>query len=144
MHGCVLPAHYDAGDRGAVEAGCLPTLLPGGRPIVDAQARVDAAAAWGTGSLPDTAGRDGDAIVAALANGDLGGLVIGGVDPDDTSDPVATRGPVLTLVDSEDPPLRVFFGEATLAIAKADYEQRLATWEQWQPLAVEAHGGTEG
>jgi len=56
-------------------------------------------------------------------------------------DPVATRGPVLTLVDSDDPPLRVFFGSAPLGIAKADYEQRLATWEQWQPLAVEAHGG---
>jgi len=56
-------------------------------------------------------------------------------------DPVATRGPVLTLVDSDDPPLRVFFGSAPLAIAKADYEQRLATWEKWQPLSVEAHGG---
>ncbi|MGN8565534.1 UNVERIFIED_CONTAM: hypothetical protein LJA28_08775, partial [Campylobacter jejuni] len=25
-----------AGDRGAVEAGCLPGLLPGGRPLEDA------------------------------------------------------------------------------------------------------------
>ncbi|EON25424.1 MULTISPECIES: NADH-quinone oxidoreductase subunit G [Nocardioides] len=80
-----------AGDRGAVEAGCLPTLLPGGRPASEASARVDAAAAWGVESLPDTAGRDGNAIVAALVKGDLGGLVIGGVDPDDTADPAATR-----------------------------------------------------
>ena len=36
-----------AGDRGAVETGCLPNLLPGGRPVADAGARVDAAAAWG-------------------------------------------------------------------------------------------------
>ncbi len=79
-----------AGDRGAVEAGCLPTLLPGGRPAGDAAARVDAAAAWGVASLPATAGRDGDQIVAALAAGVLGGLVIGGVDPNDTSDPAAT------------------------------------------------------
>jgi NADH-quinone oxidoreductase subunit G len=79
-----------AGDRGAVETGCLPTLLPGGRPVADAGARVDAATAWGTGSLPDTAGRDGNAIIAALAKGQLGGLVIGGVDPRDTSDPAAT------------------------------------------------------
>lgn len=56
-------------------------------------------------------------------------------------DPVATRGPILELVDSEDPPLRVFFGELPLGIAKADYEQRLATWEAFQPLAVRAHGG---
>jgi NAD(P)-dependent dehydrogenase (short-subunit alcohol dehydrogenase family) len=58
-------------------------------------------------------------------------------------DPVATRQPVLTLVDSDDPPLRVFFGRAPLAIATADYESRLATWNEWQPLSVAAHGGAE-
>ena len=42
-------------------------------------------------SLPATPGRDGDAIVAALLTGELGGLVVGGVDPDDTSDPAAFR-----------------------------------------------------
>ena len=55
-------------------------------------------------------------------------------------DPVATRGPILELVDSDEPPLRVFFGEAPLAIAKADYESRLASWERTQDLAVRAHG----
>ncbi len=56
-------------------------------------------------------------------------------------DPTATRGPILTLVDAEEPPLRVFFGTAPLGIATADYEQRLATWNAWQDLAVAAHGG---
>ena len=50
-----------AGDRGAVETGCLPNLLPGGRPVADASARVDAAAAWGVDSLPGAVGRDADA-----------------------------------------------------------------------------------
>ena len=36
-----------AGERGALEAGALPSLLPGGRPVADAAARVDVAAAWG-------------------------------------------------------------------------------------------------
>jgi NADH-quinone oxidoreductase subunit G len=80
-----------AGDRGAIEAGCLPTLLPGGRPVADAGARVDVATAWGVPALPETEGRDADAIVAALVAGELGGLVIAGVDPDDTADPAATR-----------------------------------------------------
>jgi NADH-quinone oxidoreductase subunit G len=80
-----------AGDRGAVEAGCLPGLLPGGRPVADAAARVDAATAWGLDSLPEQPGRDGDAIVAALVAGELRGLVVGGVDPDDTADPAAFR-----------------------------------------------------
>ncbi|MCY7397103.1 MAG: SDR family oxidoreductase [Nocardioides sp.] len=57
-------------------------------------------------------------------------------------DPVATRGPILELVDADEPPLRVFFGELPLSIAKADYEKRLATWEAYQPLAVRAHGGS--
>ncbi len=83
-----------AGDRGALETGCLPTLLPGGRPVADAQARVDAATAWGVDHLPEKPGRDGDAIVAALNDGDLAGLVIGGVDPADTTDPAATTAAI--------------------------------------------------
>jgi NAD(P)-dependent dehydrogenase (short-subunit alcohol dehydrogenase family) len=55
-------------------------------------------------------------------------------------DPSATGAVVLQIVDAEEPPLRVFFGEAPLALAKADYESRLATWEKWQPLSVEAQG----
>ena len=72
-----------AGDRGAVEAGCLPNLLPGGRPAADAVARVDLAAAWGVEKLPDRDGLDADRILAALAEGDLHALVVGGVDPAD-------------------------------------------------------------
>lgn len=80
-----------AGDRGALETGCLPTLLPGGRPIADAAARVDAAAAWGVTTLPERPGRDAEQIVAAAAAGELAGLVVGGVDPADLPDPAAFR-----------------------------------------------------
>jgi NADH-quinone oxidoreductase subunit G len=80
-----------AGDRGALETGCLPNLLPGGRPVADPAARVDAAAAWGVVGLPESEGRDADGIVAAASARVLGGLVVGGVDPDDTSDPTAFR-----------------------------------------------------
>ncbi|MGI4893999.1 MAG: SDR family oxidoreductase [Janthinobacterium lividum] len=55
-------------------------------------------------------------------------------------DPVATRGPVLELVDSPNPPLRVFFGAAPLGIATADYETRLATWREWDHLSKAAQG----
>ena len=76
-----------AGDRGAVEAGCLPNLLPGGRAVADAEARVDVGAAWVSGSLPTTPGRNASAIIDAAAAGTLGGLVIGAVDPHDLPDP---------------------------------------------------------
>jgi NAD(P)-dependent dehydrogenase (short-subunit alcohol dehydrogenase family) len=55
-------------------------------------------------------------------------------------DPVATRSAILKVVDAEQPPLRVFFGDKPLGIAEADYESRLATWREWQPVALEAHG----
>ena len=56
-------------------------------------------------------------------------------------DPTATRSALLKVVDAEKPPLRVFSGDAPLQIATKDYESRLDTWREWQPVAVEAHGG---
>ncbi len=76
-----------AGDRGAVEAGCLPNLLPGGRPVSVADARVDAGAVWGVTHLPDEPGRDADGIIAATATGELRGLVVAGVELRDLPDP---------------------------------------------------------
>jgi len=55
-------------------------------------------------------------------------------------DPKASAAALLKVVDAEEPPLRVFFGEAPLGLAKADYESRLRTWEQWQPVAELAQG----
>jgi NAD(P)-dependent dehydrogenase (short-subunit alcohol dehydrogenase family) len=58
-------------------------------------------------------------------------------------DPFATRAAVLQLVDAQDPPLRIFFGDGPLAIATADYESRLALWRTWEPLSLEAQGNAE-
>ncbi len=58
----------------------------------------------------------------------------------DPGDPTATRGAILKVVDADEPPLRVFFGRMPLEIATRDYESRLATWNEWQPVALEAHG----
>ena len=80
-----------AGDRGAIEAGCLPTLLPGGRPLADSAARVDIAAAWGIDSLPGEPGLDAVGILAAAQAGDLAALVVAGLEPKDFADAAATR-----------------------------------------------------
>jgi NAD(P)-dependent dehydrogenase (short-subunit alcohol dehydrogenase family) len=55
-------------------------------------------------------------------------------------DPVATRDAVLQVVDAENPPLRIFFGDGPLGIAARDYESRLATWREWESVSVAAHG----
>jgi len=78
-----------AGDRGAVEAGCLPNLLPGGRPLADPAARVDLAAAWGIDSLPSLEGRDADEMLISASGDQLAALVVAGIDPNDFGDPQA-------------------------------------------------------
>jgi NAD(P)-dependent dehydrogenase (short-subunit alcohol dehydrogenase family) len=54
--------------------------------------------------------------------------------------PVATRAAILKVVDAQNPPLRIFFGGAPLQIATEDYTARLATWNEWQPVSIEAQG----
>jgi NADH-quinone oxidoreductase subunit G len=80
-----------AGDRGAVEAGCLPGLLPGGRPLAEATARVDVASAWELESLPAEAGLEAAAMLAAAASGELKALVVAGIEPSDFGDAAAVR-----------------------------------------------------
>ncbi|HKR51811.1 MAG TPA: molybdopterin-dependent oxidoreductase, partial [Pseudonocardiaceae bacterium] len=75
-----------AGERGALEAGATPTLLPGGRLVTDPAARAEIEHAWGV-TLSSRPGRDTTGILAAAAAGQLDGLVIGGVDPADLPDP---------------------------------------------------------
>ncbi|KAA2264793.1 NADH-quinone oxidoreductase subunit G [Solihabitans fulvus] len=94
-----------AGERGALDVGAAPTLLPGGRLVIDQQARAEVELAWGLtqGALPAEPGRDTDGIIAAAAAGELAALVVGGVDPGDLADPelaekaLATAGFVVSL-----------------------------------------------
>ena len=78
-----------AGERGAVEAGALPGLLPGGRAVGNAAARAQVEAVWGP--IPDGVGSDTAGI---LASNSLGPLVIGGVELDDLPDPHAARAAI--------------------------------------------------
>jgi NAD(P)-dependent dehydrogenase (short-subunit alcohol dehydrogenase family) len=55
-------------------------------------------------------------------------------------DPQASAAAVLKIVDAETPPLRAFFGSMPIQLAKADYEKRLKTWDEWQPVAELAQG----
>jgi len=78
-----------AGERGAVEAGAMPGLLPVGRWIGDPQARAEVARVWRKAALPSTPGRNTGALLAAAERGELGALVIAGVDVADLPDPAA-------------------------------------------------------
>jgi NADH-quinone oxidoreductase subunit G len=83
-----------AGERGAIDAGCLPGLLPGGRPVSDRTARAEVAAAWSVDPLSSVTGRDTDGILDAVRAGAINALVIGGVEPVDLPDPDAATAAV--------------------------------------------------
>ncbi len=78
-----------AGERGALEVGAAPHLLPGGRPVADAGARRQVGEIWGVADMPDRPGLDTAGIIAAAKAGELKALIVGGVDTDDLPDPAA-------------------------------------------------------
>lgn len=55
-------------------------------------------------------------------------------------DPDATADAIFAVVDAEVPPLRLFLGEVGFPMTKAEYERRIAEWEQWDPIARSAQG----
>ncbi|GAA5050148.1 NADH-quinone oxidoreductase subunit G [Nocardia callitridis] len=83
-----------AGERGALEAGALPGLLPGGRPVADPVARKQVGAVWNMAELPVGAGRDTESILACAP--ELGALVIGGVELADLPNPAAALAAIET------------------------------------------------
>jgi NAD(P)-dependent dehydrogenase (short-subunit alcohol dehydrogenase family) len=54
--------------------------------------------------------------------------------------PGVTAAAILTLVDADEPPLRLFLGTVPLAIAERTYADRRATWRAWQPVSERAQG----
>ncbi|WP_314037424.1 NADH-quinone oxidoreductase subunit G [Dietzia sp. CH92] len=83
-----------AGDRGALEAGCLPGLLPAGAPVTDDTARRLLAELWRCDDLPAEPGRSTSGQLAAAASGELSALLVGGVEAADLPDPAAALAAV--------------------------------------------------
>jgi NADH-quinone oxidoreductase subunit G len=74
-----------AGERGAVEAGLLPNLLPGGRLLSDATDRAAVAAEWNVQQLPTTIGLDQKGMVQAANAAKLDAFLVAGVDVTDVA-----------------------------------------------------------
>jgi NADH-quinone oxidoreductase subunit G len=124
-----------------VEAGALPGLLPIGRPVTDAGARAEVARIWGKSSLPEAPGRDTNAILAAAAAGELGALVVAGVDPADLPDPqAALRAIEMTpFVVSLELRASSVTDRADVVFPVATVAQKAGTFVNW-----EGRGGTFG
>lgn len=76
-----------------------------------------------------------DPVKAAFQHGFEEGVKAGNF-----GQPEATAAAILKLVDSSNPPLRLFLGKVGLPWAKQLYAERLATWEEWAEIADTAHG----
>ncbi|GAA2319286.1 NADH-quinone oxidoreductase subunit G [Streptomyces caniferus] len=126
-----------AGERGAVEAGALPGLLPGGRPATDPRARDEVAAAWGVAALPQRHGRDTGQIIEAAATGEIGALLVAGVEVADLPDParaLAALDEVGFLVSLELRPSQVT-DRADVVLPVAAVVEKSGTFLNWEGRA---------
>jgi len=72
--------------------------------------------------------------------GPLKAAVFAGFSDDIFGVPEATVKAICQLIDSPEPPLRLFLGKLGLPAVKQTYQNRLATWEEWKDVSFEAHG----
>jgi len=119
----------------------MPGLLPVGRPVGDADARAQVARIWGKSSLPDQPGRDTSGMLAAAAAGELGALVVGGVDPADLPDPGAAldaleRTPFIVSLELR---ASAITDRADVVFPVAAVAEKAGTFVNW-----EGRGGTFG
>jgi NADH-quinone oxidoreductase subunit G len=106
-----------AGERGAVEAGALPNLLPIGRPVEDAPP-----------------GRDTDGILAAARADELDALVVAGVDPYDLPDPQAAlealeRMPFIVSLETR---ASAVTDRADVVLPVATVQEKSGTFVNWE------------
>lgn len=55
-------------------------------------------------------------------------------------DPSATRDAILTVVDADEPPLRIFFGQGPLEVITKEYAARIDEWQRWNDVSTAAFG----
>ena len=127
-----------AGDRGAVDAGLLPGLLPGGRELRDSVARADVATVWGINvdELPVESGREIDAIIDAAAQGAYDAVIVAGVDPYDTRRPAAffdafDAVPFVISLEAHGRP-NVLSDQADVVFPVATVTEKAGTFVDWE------------
>jgi NADH-quinone oxidoreductase subunit G len=126
-----------AGERGALEAGALAGLLPGGRRLRDKASRAAVQDVWLGASLPARAGLDTSGMLAAAAAGTLSALVVGGLDPVDLPDPeqamaaLDTVGFLVSLEIRESP----VTARADVVLPVATFQEKEGTFLNWEGRA---------
>ena len=127
--------------HGAVEAGALPGLLPIGRWVGDPKARAEVARVWAKATLPTTPGRSTAAMLAAAEQGELGALIVAGVDAADLPDPAGALRALETVPFVVSLELRAssVTDRADVVFPVAAIAEKAGTFVNW-----EGRGGTFG
>ena len=60
-----------------------------------------------------------------------------------TGDPQATGPVILKLADMDEPPLRLFLGDWANGMIHDEYDKRLAEWDKFNDLSIEAQGAAQ-
>ncbi len=121
-----------AGERGALEAGAIGALLPGGRPASSVEARTQVAEAWDVVGLPDTPGRDTTGIIDAAWSGQVDALLIGGVDPADLSHPGVEEAMAKTFVVSLEVRESAVTAVADVVLPVAPHSEKSGSFVNWE------------
>ncbi len=121
-----------AGERGALESGALPNLLPGGRPVLESRARAEVGAAWDVIGLPAQVGRDTAAIIDAAVSGELSGLLVGGIDPADLVGPAAFDALAKAFVVSLELRESAVTDVADVILPVAAHQEKAGTFVNWE------------
>ncbi|HEY3502134.1 MAG TPA: SDR family NAD(P)-dependent oxidoreductase [Actinocatenispora sp.] len=74
------------------------------------------------------------------AYGELRERLAGVMGRQPAGDPAAAARTLLTIVDSDQPPLRVLFGQGFYPMLRKTYGDRLQNWADTQDLSAQAHG----
>ena len=121
-----------AGERGALEAGALGALLPGGRPAASPQARAEVADVWDVVGLPDAPARDTAGIFEAARSGQIDALVIAGVDPADLSHPGVEEALAKTFVVSLEIRESAVTEVADVVLPVAPQAEKIGSYVDWE------------
>ena len=63
-----------------------------------------------------------------------------GLKPENIGDPLATVEAIFTMVDAQNPPLRLFLGKLAYPWTQYTYAQKLSLWDEWKDVSAKAHG----
>ncbi|MBM7170134.1 SDR family NAD(P)-dependent oxidoreductase [Streptomyces sp. G44] len=88
----------------------------------------------------DAAGPSGVHAQPLPAYDDVRAAMVAAFSGAPAGDPAAAGPALLKIVDAENPPLRVFFGSASLPVVSQVYAERLKNWNDWAEVSALAEG----